>query len=331
MTAARTKAVTAELARRRLRPAEALPWVVALAVYLLAPGYLQLGTQILEMILFALSLDLLLGYTGIVTLGHAAFYGTGAYTAGLLAVAGWTEPLSGLVAGAAVAGLLGLVGGLVILRTSGLALLMLGMAITLMLGEIANGFSNVTGGADGLQGISPAPLFGAFKFDLFGHTTYLYALAILFCAWLLLRAIVNAPFGRVLLGIKQNPARMAAIGVPVAARRLTAFVISAALAGVAGALAAQTNQFVTLDVFGFELSGTVLLMLVIGGPGRLYGGFVGATLYMVAQDWLSKDDPVFWLFWLGLFVIALVLFVPGGALGIVDALKRRAGARMSRA
>lgn len=310
---------------RRLRPVEALPWLLALGVYFFLPDYLQLGTQVLEMILFALSLDLLLGYTGIVTLGHAAYYGAGAYTAGLLAVAGWTEPLTGLVAGAAVAATLGALSGAVILRTSGLALLMLGLATTLLLGEIANTFAGVTGGADGLQGITTAPILGRFSFDMFGRVGFIYALCVLFFGWIVVRAIVVSPFGRTLVGIRQNPVRMRAIGVSIYGRRLVVFVISAALAGLAGALAAQTTQFVTLDVFSVDLSGAVLLVLIIGGPGRLYGAFAGATVYFVAQDSLAKQDPVFWLFWLGLIVIAIVLFVRGGILGLVDAGLRRLG------
>lgn len=319
-------AVAELLAARRLRPSEALPWIVALAVYFLLPQYLQLGTQILEMILFALSLDLLLGYTGIVTLGHPAYYGFGAYAAGLLGVHGWHEPLSGLIIAAAGSAMLAAITGAVMLRTSGLALLMLGMAVTLLLGEAANRMNWLTGGDDGLQGVEIAPIFGQFHFDMFGRTTFLYALAVLFLAWLLVRQIVHAPFGRSLVGIRQNPARMQAIGVPVWGRKLAAFTIAGGLAGLAGGLTAQTNQFVTLDVFSLDLSGMVVLVLVVGGPGRLYGAFLGATIYMVAQDTLSKDNPVYWLFWVGLFVIGIVLFVRGGALGIVD----RIGAKLRR-
>ena len=200
---------------------------------------------------------------------------------------------------------------------------MLGMAVTLLLGEVANDLPALTGGADGLQGIVMDPVLGLFAFDLYGRTAFLYSLAVLFIVWIIMRQLVNAPFGRSLAGIRQNPARMRAIGVPVFQRRLVAFTISAAVAGLAGGLSAQTNQFVSLGVLGFDLSGTVLVMLVIGGPGRLYGAFMGATLYMVAQDVLSKDQPVFWVFWVGLLLVAIVLFARGGALGIFDALRPR--------
>ncbi len=316
-------AVERLLRSRRLRPVEALPWLLLGAAYVVLPQYLQLGTQIIGMILFALSFDILLGYGGIVTLGHAAYYGVGAYTAGLLARVGWGEPISGLLAAALVAGGLGAVAGAVILRTRGLALLMLGMAVALMLAEAANDLPGLTGGADGLQDVAMFPVFGLFGFDMYGRSAYLYSLAVLFLAWLLVRQLVHAPFGRSLSGIRQNPDRMRALGVSVWGRRLVAFTISAALAGVAGGLSAQTTQFVSLSVFSLELSGTVIVMLVIGGPGRLYGGFVGATLYMVAQDQLSKDQPVFWMFWVGLLLVALVLFNRGGVLGLLDRIHAR--------
>jgi len=311
------------LSARRFRPAETLPWVLAMAAYFVLPQYFQLGAQILIMVLFALSFDLLLGYGGIVTLGHAAYFGAGAYTAGLLAKYGWGEPLSALLVSGLVAGILGTLAGAVILRTRGLALLMLGMAVSLLLLELANNLTDITGGADGLQGMNLSPLLGQFDFDMFGKTAYVYSLAVLFVAWLLLRHLVNSPFGRSLVGIRQNPARMQALGVSVWARRLTAFAISSALAGIAGALSAQTSQFVSLSVFGLELSGMVIVMLVMGGTGRLYGAFVGATVYMVAQDMLSKDQPTTWLFWIGLLLILLVLFNRGGLLGLCDAARRR--------
>ncbi len=311
------------LAIRRFRPVEALPWILAVAAFFLLPQYLQLGSQILIMALFALSFDLLLGYGGIVTLGHAAYFGAGAYTAGLLAKYGWSEPLSGLAISGLVSGLLGTVAGAVILRTKALALLMLGMAVSLLLLELANHAVGITGGADGLQGMDVSPLLGHFGFDMYGKTAFVYALIVLMLAWLFVRGLVNAPFGRSLVGIRQNPARMQALGVSVWGRKLVAFAISSFLAGLAGALSAQTNQFVSLSVFSLELSGIVIVILVLGGVGRLYGAMVGATVYMVAQDTLSKDQPAFWLFWIGLLLVLTVLFNRGGILGIVDSLRDR--------
>jgi branched-chain amino acid transport system permease protein len=305
-------------ARRRLKPAELLPWIAAVATYFLLPSYLPLTTQIMVMVLFALSLDLILGYTGIVTLGHAAYYGIGAYTAGILAVSGWAEPISGLLFASAVAGLVGLLTGYIILRTSGLTLLMLGMAVTLLLQELANHFGSITGGADGLQGITMQPLLGEFAFDMYGQVGFIYAFVVLFFGWLFCRYLVHSPFGRSLIGIRENPIRMVAIGVPVGGRKLIVFTIAAGLAGAAGALSAQTNQFVALNALSFELSGTVLVILVLGGAGRLYGAFVGAPLYMLAQDSLAKSSPSFWLIWLGLILIGIVMFSRGGALGLIE-------------
>lgn len=309
--------------RHRLHPAEALPWLCAAAAWFLFPDYLALGGQILAMTLFALSLDLVVGYAGIVTLGHAAFFGTGAYAAGLLAVHGWREPIGGALVAGAAAGLLGLASGLVVLRTRGLTLLMLTLVIAEMLQEAANRLDWLTGGADGLQGIALAPVFSLFPFDLYGRTAYLYCLAALFLGWWFARCLVHSPFGRSLVGMRENEARMRAIGAPVFRRRVTLYAIAAALAGIAGALLTQTTQFVALHVLSFELSGTILVMLILGGTGRLYGAFIGAPLYMIAQDQLAESDPTFWLFWIGLLLVLVVLFARGGVLGLLDRLRRR--------
>jgi branched-chain amino acid transport system permease protein len=316
-------AIEALLKNHRLRPWEALPWLLAIAAYFLFPEYLALGSQILINILFALSLDLILGYAGIVTLGHAAFFGVGAYTAGLLAAHGWGEPISGLVIAGVVAGIVGLLSGAIILRTRALTLLMLTLVIAVMLQEAANKAGSITGGADGLQGMAVWPVLGLFRFDLFGHTAYFYCLAILFLCWLAARRIVHSPFGRSLTGIRENEARMHAIGSPVGQRRLVIYVIAAALAGIAGALLAQTTQFVALEVLSFERSGSVLIMLILGGVGRLYGAFIGAPLYMIAQDRFAQADPVYWDFWIGLLLVLVVIFARGGVLGLAERLKRR--------
>jgi branched-chain amino acid transport system permease protein len=302
---------------------EALPWAAAVACYWVFPDYLALGAQIIIMVVFALSLDLALGYAGIVTLGHAAFFGTGAYTAGIIAAHGWTEPLSGIAIAALAAGALGLATGAIILRTRGLTLLMLTLVVAFMLQEIANKAGWLTGGADGLQGVTIAPVLGAFRFDIFGRTAYWYCLAALFLVWVLVRLLVHSPFGASLCGIRENVVRMHAIGTPVFRRLLAVYTVSAALAGVAGALSAQTTQFVGLKVLGFEQSGDVLIMLLLGGIGRLYGAFIGAPLYMLAQDALAKEDPAYWYFWIGALLVIAVFFARGGVLGLADRLLAR--------
>ncbi len=308
--------------RHRYRPYEALPWAAALAAVALFPSYLPLGAQILATILFALSADLVLGYAGIVTLGHAAFFGTGAYVAGILAANGWGEPISGLLAAMAAAAAVGFFSGLVVLRTSGLTLLMQTLVVATLLHELANKASWITGGDDGLQGMDVWPIFGVFRYDMFGRTAYFYCLAILFVCWWLARRLVHSPFGRSLTGIRENVLRMQAIGAPVMRRRLVIYTISAAFAGASGALIAQTTQFVGLTTLSLDRSGTVLIMLIIGGVGRLYGAFIGVPLYMIAQDRFAEIDPVYWYFWIGLLMVIVVVFARGGILGLAERLRR---------
>jgi branched-chain amino acid transport system permease protein len=295
--------------------AEIAFWLALAAAFFLFPGYLVLGSQVLIVALFALSLDLILGYAGIVSLGHAAFFGLGAYTAGLLAVHGWGEPLSGLAAAMLVAAAAGFAASFLVVRGDDLTRLMVTMGIGLLLYEGANRARSLTGGADGLSGVAMEKLFGVFAFDLAGRTAYAYAFAVLLVAFLLLRLVTRSPFGLALRGIRESPQRMAAIGVPVRRRLVAAFTLSAAIAGVAGALLAQTTQFVGIDTLGFQRSAEVLIMLVLGGTGRLYGAILGTAIFMIAQDVLAGRDPVYWQFWLGLFLVAFVLFTRAGVLG----------------
>jgi branched-chain amino acid transport system permease protein len=310
----------------RVRLLEWLPWVAAIAAFFILPDYLSLGARILTYILFALSLDLILCYAGIITLGHSAFFGIGAYVAGILsAKLGVTEPLLLLFAAAGAAGMLGIATGAVILRTHGLTQLMLTLAIAALCLEIAHKATPITGGADGLSGVTIAPILGAFKFDMFGRAAYLWCLTLLFAGWWLTRKIIYSPFGATLAGIRENRVRMHAIGVPVYRRLLTAYAISAMIAGVAGALLAETNQFVGLNVLGFEPSGELMVMLILGGVGRLYGAFVGPLVYLIAQDFLAKQFPEYWYFGIGLMLVLVVLFARGGILGLVDGLVARWG------
>jgi branched-chain amino acid transport system permease protein len=303
----------------RLRWPEWLPWIAALAAFFLLPEYLALGARILVYILFALSLDLILGYAGIITLGHSAFFGLGAYVAGILgAKAGITDPFLQMAAAAAAAGLLGAATGAVILRTRALTLLMLTLAITSIVLEVANSASRLTGGADGLSGVVVDPILGVFKFDLFGRTAFLYCLAVLLVAWYAVRRIIYSPFGAMLTGIRENPARMHAIGAPVYVRLVLVYTISATMAGIAGALLTQINQFVGLNVLGFEPSGELLVMLILGGVGRLYGAFIGPVVYLVFQELLAKQFPEYWFFGIGLLLVVVVLFARGGILGLAD-------------
>jgi branched-chain amino acid transport system permease protein len=295
-----------------------LPWALAAVVFFSAPGYLRLGTNVLIMILFTLSLDLVLGHAGIVTLGHAAFFGFGAYAAGNFAIHVYADPVAGLAFAAALTGLFGLLTGMLILHTQGITLMMLTLAIASLLTEFANQVHALTGGDDGLQGIRLQPILGAFRFDLWGKTAYLYALAVLFVWFLIAWRILRSPFGRTLDGIRQNPARMRAIGTPIWWRLVAAYALSAAMAGTAGALSAQTTRYVGLTTLSVLVSGTVLVMLTLGGTRRLYGAFLGAAVYVVVQDLAAQIDPFRWMLILGAMLMAVVLFLEDGLISLVD-------------
>jgi branched-chain amino acid transport system permease protein len=321
---ARVEAVAYLATRHRPRIAEAIPWLLAIAVFFLFPDRLTFGSQVLIWILFALSLDLILGYAGIVSLGHAAFFGIGAYTVALIATRlNWGEPVGLLFAAALTAGLFGFATGALLLRYRGLTLLVLTLSTTIMLQEWGNLFPDITGGYDGIPNIEIWPVLGLFAYDLYGHTSYLYSLAVVFLMFLLVRRIIHSPFGQALAGIRENTRRMHAIGSPVRRRLVLVYTISGAIAGVAGALFAETNAYVTLGVFDFENSAGVLVMLIVGGTGRLYGAFAGAVVYMVLQDKLAKLSPVFWQFGIGLLLVATVLFARQGLLGLAGDLGRR--------
>ena len=310
-------------AQTRWRPVEIIFWLATLLPYVLFPNYLSLASQIAIGALFALSLDLILGYAGIVSLGHAAYFGVGAYIAGLVSKNGWGEPLTGLAMAALAAGIVGWATSFVICRFRHLALIMLTTGFGLLLAELANSLGWLTGGMDGLQGIHTWKLLGHFGFDLYGYTAYSYALAVLFVVFLFARRLIHSPFGLSLRGIRENYVRMPAIGAPRQAHLRTIYTIAACIAGVAGALLAQTTETVSLDSLGFERSAEVVVMLVLGGAGRLYGGLVGAIIFMVARDQFSGIEPQFWYFWIGILLVAVVMFLPNGILGGLAKLSSR--------
>jgi len=304
------------LARQaRWSPIEIAFWLATLLPFYFFESYLVLASQIAITALFALSLDVILGYAGIVSLGHAAFFGIGSYAAGLIAKHYWGEPISGLIVSAALAGIAGYAASFIIARFRHLALIMITLGMGLLLAEAANSASWLTGGADGLQGVKIWPLFGYFKFDLWGYVAYSYSLAVLFLVFLAARRLIHSPFGLALRGIRENPLRMPAIGAPSRAHIRKAYTIAAIMAGIAGALLAQTTETVSLEALGFQRSADVLVILILGGTGRLYGGLVGAIIYMVARDQFSGINPQYWYFWIGLLLIAVVTFLPSGILG----------------
>ena len=295
-------------ARARWHPLEYLFWLAAFASIFLLRGEHLILTEIAWLALFALSLDLILGYAGIISLGHAAFLGLGAYTAALLAKFHIVdEPVLALLCGGLVAMVIGFVTSFLVLRGSDLTRLMVTLGVALILSELANRNGWLTGGADGLQGVEIKPVLGLFDFDLSGHTGYTYCLIVLFVLFLLARRLVNSPFGLSLLSVKSNALRAQAIGIAVDIRLVIIYTISAFYAGVAGAMVAQTTAFASLELFSFDRSADLLLVLIIGGAGYLYGGLIGAIVFKFMQDYLSELTPQYWPFWIGLLLVVLVL------------------------
>ncbi len=294
-------------AASRVKPMEIVFWAVALASFWFLPEQYLLLNEVVITGLFALSLDLVLGYGGIVSLGHAAFFGVGCYAAGLLTKYGVPDPLLGLAIVAVVTGALGFVTSFLVLRGSDLTRIMVTLSIGVLLGEIANRMGWLTGGADGLQGVAPGLLLGRFEFDIFGQVAYGYSLAVTFVLVVIARRFVFSPFGWSVRAVKENALRTSAIGIPVNRRLVVVYTLAAAYAGIAGALLAQTTQFVSLDVLAFHRSADLLLILIIGGTGYLYGGLVGALLFKIVQDFIANLTPEYWEFWIGLILVSLVL------------------------
>ncbi len=280
-------------------------------------------------ILFALSLDLVLGYAGIVTLGHAAFFGAGAYTVGMLAMHwGWQEPFSGLLAAALVAAAIGFASGVVLLRTQGLTLLMLTLCTMTLLEQAANMGAAWTGGFDGMPSLTFQKILGLFSFDvLYFRSQYLYSLAVLLAGFALVRMLVYSSFGQSLTGIRENVRRMHAVGAPVRARLIVVYTISAALAGLAGGLFAQTTGYVNLAVLGLERAAGVMIVLILGGYGKLYGAIIGAIAYMVLEHLLAKAYPTTWQLGIGITLVAVALYARSGILGLAETLWRRLSGR----
>lgn len=310
---------TTPLPRRSTLPtlvADAVPVVVMAAVGLgafwLFPNDLGLLTRIAAAALFVMSLDMVLGYCGIATLGHAAMFGTGAYAAGIAAVNWVSDPLVLLGIGGVAGGLIALATGALILHARGLTLLMLTIAVAQIVQEVANKARDWTGGSDGLSGIDPNPVLGLFRFDLYGRTSYLFALAVLIVGFLVARRIVRSPFGLACRGVKEEPLRIAALGGSPRRYLVSMYGVAGVFAGIAGALTAITSGIVGLDSAGFSWSAEAMIMLVLGGTGRLYGAVIGTVAFMAIHHILASTDPFHWMLFIGLFLMGIVLFLPGG-------------------
>ena len=286
---------------------EILLWLLAVAAWFFLPEQHLILAEIVNFAILALSLDLILGYAGIVSLGQSAMYGVGAYAAGLFSAHVTGEPLSGLLVGGLAGAAVAFLTGFLLLRGADLTRLMVTLGVAAVFMEIANQADWLTGGADGLQGVETAPLFGLFEFDIFGRTAYAYSLGVLFVLIVVARIVLASPFGYSLRAIRDNPLRASAVGIPVNARLIAIYTLGGAYAGIAGALFTQTQMFVSLDALSFQKSADGLMILTIGGTGYLYGGVVGALVYKLIQDVLSNLTPQYWQFWIGLLLVAFVL------------------------
>jgi branched-chain amino acid transport system permease protein len=296
------------IARARWRASEAVFWILVVACAFVFPSRYLIMTDIVRLALFAMSLDLILGYAGIVSLGHAAFFGVGAYCAGLLSLHGIiNEPVIALLVAGLAATIVGFLTSFLVIRGVDLTRLMVTLGIALLLEALAERFSNITGGTDGLQGIEMQPILGLFAFDMFGRIGFFYCLVVTFLLFLLARRVVHSPFGLSLRAIRNNPLRAAAVGIPVNRRLIAIYTLAAFYAGIAGALFTQTTALASLDVFSFERSADLMLVLVIGGTGYLYGGLIGAVVFKMLQEVFSTLTPQYWQFWIGLVLVVIVL------------------------
>lgn len=316
------------LGRTRWRWYELAFWAAAASSFFIFPSKLMLISEIFILGLLAVSIDLTLGFAGLVTLGQGAFFGTGAYAAGLMAKYGagtapFSDPLLGLLVAGIVAGALGFVTSFLVLRGSDLTRLMVTLGVALIVEEIVTQAKDITGGSDGLQGVMSSPVLGVWSFDLYGRTAFWYALIVTFVCFWFCRRLVNSSFGLSLLAIKGNPLRARTIGMPVNTRLVAIYTIAATISGISGGLLTQTTQFASPDMVAFHRSADALLILVFGGSGFLYGGLIGAVVFRVMQDFIGNITPQYWLFWVGLVLVLLVLFVRGGIIGMLMALRER--------
>lgn len=291
----------------RVRWWEPVLWIVLFAMPLVLPAQAPIINETAIWALFALSLDLVLGYAGIVSLGHSAFFGLGAYAAALFAKNVSPDPHLGLLVAIGASALLGLAASFTILRGTDLTRLMVTLGLALILLELANKLDWLTGGTDGIQGLTIAPVLGHFEFGLDGRVASYFTLTLLLVFFVIARVIVNSPFGATLKSIRDNRLRAMAIGVPVNARLVAIYTIAAGIAGAAGAAFTLTSGYVSMETLSFDRSADVMLMVVIGGIGWLYGGILGAIIFKVIQDVLSQITPQYWMFWIGLFLVVLVL------------------------
>lgn len=286
---------------------------------------LGLTSEILIFAIFAMSLNLLVGYTGLLSFGHAAFFGVSTYVViGLgvhLGISGWIGALAGILVSTALAALI----GLACIRVSGIPFLMLTMAFSQLLFATALKWRSATGGTDGLIGFVPPDLFGH---NLGADPVARYTVVVIGFLLVLgfLACLVKSPLGSIFIGIRDNEQRMRSIGYPVQRFKLIAFTLAGALAGVGGALYALFNGYVSTDILHWHLSGDAMLMVILGGSGTLFGPVVGAALFLLMKNFLSSYND-YWAFWIGITFIFCVMFMREGVWGFLVARLRANGPR----
>lgn len=309
-------------------PAEAAAFAAVAALgavgWAAFPDDLAFLTRLIGLTCLVLSVDLVTGYCGIATLGQSALFGVAAYASGNAALLGAADPLAMLAAGVVAGGLAGLASGALIARFRGLPQLVLSIAIGQLVAALANKATAVTGGSDGLSGIEPGRVFGVFAFDLYGRTGYVLSVAVLAVVFAALLRFVRSPFGLLCRAIKDDGLRASMIGARVYPRLVIMYGVSGAVAGVGGALEAINTGVVGLDGVGFERSAEALVMLVLGGAGSLWGGLCGAVVFQLFEHRVSAVNPFHWLTTVGVLLIAVVLFAPGGLGALAAAMVRRA-------
>jgi branched-chain amino acid transport system permease protein len=293
--------------------------------YFLFPDDLALLTRLIGISFLVLSLDLVTGYCGVATLGHAAQFGVAAYAVGIACVRGVTDPVALLAIGIVAGTLMGLISGALIARFRGLPQLVLSIAIGQLVAALANKLQWLTGGSDGMSGILPGKVFGIYNFDMYSRTAFLFSLATLVVVFMALSRFVRSPFGLLCRGIKDDDLRARMIGVAVYPRLVIMYGVAGAVAGVGGALTAISTGVVGLDSVGFERSAEALVMLVLGGAGHLWGALVGALIFQIFEHIVSAANPFHWMTLVGLLLILIVVFAPRGLIELVLMLRRMAG------
>jgi branched-chain amino acid transport system permease protein len=291
--------------------------------YFLYPDDLAFLTRLIGIAFLVLSLDLVTGYCGVATLGHAAQFGVGAYAAGIACVRGITDPIALLAIGVFAGTVMGLISGALITRFRGLPQLVLSIAVGQLVAALANKLSWLTGGSDGLSGITPGKVFGIFNFDMYSRTAFLFSLGVLVIVFVLLQRFVRSPFGLMCRGIKDDDLRAKMIGVSIYPRLVVMYGVAGAVAGIGGALTAISTGVVGLDSVSFERSAEVLVMLVLGGAGHLWGALAGTIIFMIFEHIVAAANPFHWMTLVGLLLILIVVFAPRGLIEPVLSLASR--------